>query len=283
MPRAPLLQVQVAAAGGLVLSTKDKKTAVRLQPGGLTEEEAEDDDFQAASTSGRRSSQGSQGSMARRGGSSSGKAGVSLAAAQGEEEEEAEAPVLAEPQTFYRLPDGSWWLEYCRFFTAAQAEQAAAKAGRSMALPPDFDRTCELLKAVGREHGPMGDIAGRFAHCTAVAWHTSMLAWLMVRVVRSEQAPCLPACLTTRERRMNRTAAYMLISLCCHAYSPPLMAHAGGVQVRRVKQGSTALRLRGGTAAAASGSRSYFWRLAVDTDSWRVLTDRPPADFVAVE
>jgi len=55
------------------------------------------------------------------------------------------------------------------------------------------------------------------------------------------------------------------------------------VQVRRVKQGSTALRLRGGTAASAAGSRSFFWRLALDTSEWRVLTDRPSTDFVAIE
>lgn len=49
--------------------------------------------------------------------------------------------------------------------------------------------------------------------------------------------------------------------------------------MRRVKQGSAALRLRGGTSAA----RSYFWRLALDTSAWRVVTDQPSADFVSVE
>lgn len=50
--------------------------------------------------------------------------------------------------------------------------------------------------------------------------------------------------------------------------------------MRRVKQGSAALRLRGGTSSSA---RSYFWRLALDTSAWRVVTDQPPADFVSVE
>jgi hypothetical protein len=49
--------------------------------------------------------------------------------------------------------------------------------------------------------------------------------------------------------------------------------------VRHVKQGGATLRLRGGTAG---GARSYFWRLALDTAAWRVVTDRPPADFVAI-
>lgn len=52
------------------------------------------------------------------------------------------------------------------------------------------------------------------------------------------------------------------------------------MQVRRVKQGSNALRLRGGTASAV---RSYFWRLALDTTGWRVVTDQPTADFVSVD
>ena len=51
--------------------------------------------------------------------------------------------------------------------------------------------------------------------------------------------------------------------------------------MRRVNAGSGALRLRGGTAAGAA--RSYFWRSALDTATWRVVTDRPPADFVSVE
>jgi hypothetical protein len=51
--------------------------------------------------------------------------------------------------------------------------------------------------------------------------------------------------------------------------------------VRRVKQGSAMLRVRGG--GAGSGSRSYFWRAALDTATWRVVTDRPPADFVAID
>lgn len=53
------------------------------------------------------------------------------------------------------------------------------------------------------------------------------------------------------------------------------------MQIRRVKQGGSMLRLRGGTASRAS--LSYYWRLAVDTASWRVVTDRAAADFVAVE
>lgn len=119
-------------------------------------------------------------------------------------------------QTFYRLADGSWHLEYCRFWTAAQAEAAARAAGASLALPPGFDRRSELLKAVERQHAPLSDVAA-------------------------------------------------------------------GVQVRRVKAGGTALRLRGGTAAAAGGRPSWFWRSALDTDTWRVVTDRKAADFVAVE
>lgn len=191
----------MSTAGGLVLSTKDKKTAVRLCPGGLTEEEAEDEEFRA--NSGRRSSASSRG----------GSGGALAAPASAAEAATDVEPVLAEPQTFYRLADGSWWLEHCRYFTAEQAEAAATAAGVALVLPVGFDRTSELLKAVGREHAPLADVAG-------------------------------------------------------------------GVQVRRVKAGGNALRLRGGTATA--GSRSWFWRLALDTASWRVLTDRAAADFVAI-
>ncbi|PSC70819.1 hypothetical protein C2E20_5824 [Micractinium conductrix] len=189
-------QVQLNTAGGLVLSTKDKKTAVRLRPGGLTEEEAEDFWTASSSGSGSRLSGGGAARAARHG------------AAQQEE------PELAEAAAFYRLPsDGSWWLEYCRFFTAAQAEAAAAAAGHALALPPGFDSGAELLKAVTREYAPLGDVVG-------------------------------------------------------------------AVQVRRAKQGSTALRLRGGTAGGAA--RNYFWRLAIDTCTWRVVTDLPAAVYVDV-
>lgn len=51
------------------------------------------------------------------------------------------------------------------------------------------------------------------------------------------------------------------------------------MQIRRVKQGGAALRLRGGTAASAS--RSYFWRLGLDTGAWRVVTDRAASDYIA--
>jgi hypothetical protein len=64
------------------------------------------------------------------------------------------------------------------------------------------------------------------------------------------------------------------------AYLPACLATpAGGVQVRRVKQGSAMLRLRGGTAGP---SRSLFWRSSLDTGSWRLVTDRPTTDFVAL-
>lgn len=77
-------QVQVPAGGtGLLLSTKDKKTAVRLRPGGLTEEEAEEEAFQPARPHSRLSS---------------GSAASAGAAAGPAEEEEEEEPVLAEPQ-----------------------------------------------------------------------------------------------------------------------------------------------------------------------------------------
>ncbi len=142
-------QVQVAAANGLVLSTKDKKTAVRLQPGGLTEEEAEEDDFQVDSRSSSRNS------------SASSRRGNGAAPQDAQQAQQAEEPVLAEPQTFYRLPDGTWWLEHCQFYTAAQAEAAAAAAGRPLTLPAGFDRGCELLKAVERQYAPLGDVAGK--------------------------------------------------------------------------------------------------------------------------
>lgn len=67
-----------------------------------------------------------------------------------------------------------------------------------------------------------------------------------------------------------------------HILSPSIApATAGGIQIRRVKQGGSMLRLRGGTASRAS--LSYYWRLALDTGAWRVVTDRAAADFVAVE
>lgn len=130
-----------------MLSTKDKKTAVRLRPGGLTEEEAEEDDFLPGS--GGRDSLGSFGGRR-----------VSAGQQEAQQAQQAAEPVLAEPQAFYRLPDGTWWLEHCRFFTAAQAQAAAAAAGRTLLLPPGFDRGCELLKAVQRQSVPMGDVAG---------------------------------------------------------------------------------------------------------------------------
>lgn len=139
--------MQLSAAGGLLLSTKDKKTAVRLRPGGLSPEEAEDDDFKPRSSSGGRLS---------RGGGTGGQGGATVREGAGPDDE----PVLGEPQAFYRLPDGSWWLEHCRFYSAAQAEAAAAAAGAALALPHGFDRDSELLKAVGRETAPISDVAG---------------------------------------------------------------------------------------------------------------------------
>ena len=62
---------------------------------------------------------------------------------------------------------------------------------------------------------------------------------------------------------------------------PAAARSAGGVQIRRVKAGAAMLRFRGGTAAG--GSRSYFWRSALDTAAWKVVTDRPTADFVAID
>ena len=152
------------SAAGLILSTKDKKTAVRLQPWGLTEEEAEDAEFKV---SGRRTSSTSTG----------GQSAAAAARQQQQQRGEEQEPVLGEPQTFYRLPDGTWWLEYCRFYTAAQAEAAAAAAAAqqqgpgvaALALPHGFDRGCELLKAVEREHAPMSDIAGE---PTAAVWRS---------------------------------------------------------------------------------------------------------------
>lgn len=154
----------------LLLSTKDKKTAVRLRPGGLlsrTEEEAEDDEFRPASSSGSRGRRSSASSSARTGGSGmlAGAAARATAESRGQhqrqqEQQGDEEPVLAEPVTFYRLADGSWHFEMCRFYTAAQAEAAAAAAGRTLVLPQGFDRSCELLKALEREHAPMTDIAG---------------------------------------------------------------------------------------------------------------------------
>jgi hypothetical protein len=115
------LQVELAAAGGLVLSTKDKKVAVRLRCGST---------------------------------------GASSAASSAAQQLGTEVPMLAEPQAFYRLPDGSWWLEHCRFYTAAQATAAAAAQGASLALAPGFDHDCELLRAVERRHAPLSDVLG---------------------------------------------------------------------------------------------------------------------------
>jgi hypothetical protein len=147
----------VQLSAGLILSTKDKKTAVRLQAGGLTEEEAEDGEFKSG---GRRTSSSSTGVQS----------AATQQQAQQQQREEEQEPVLGEPQTFYRLPDGTWWLEFCRFYTAAQAEAASEAAAAAtaqqgseraaLALPHGFDRGCELLKAVERRHAPMSDIAG---------------------------------------------------------------------------------------------------------------------------
>ena len=68
---------------------------------------------------------------------------------------------------------------------------------------------------------------------------------------------------------------FALLQPCSSPSLPP-----GAVQVRRAKQGSTALRLRGGTAGGAA--RNYFWRLAIDTCTWRVVTDLPAAVYVDV-
>ena len=134
------LQVRLAGIG-LQLRTKDKKTAVRLRMADSHDGSGSDDDaFRAGS-----------------GRSSAGSRGAPPTAVQAE-------VVLAEPQTFYRLADGSWWLEYCRFYTAAQAEAAAAEAGKALALPPGFDRSCELLRALRREHAGMDDVAGEWGN-----------------------------------------------------------------------------------------------------------------------
>eukprot|EP00887_Chlorella_sp_A99_P007346 scaffold2.g7346.t1 len=71
-----------------------------------------------------------------------------------------EEPALAEPCTFYRVPSGAWFLEFHRYFTAAQAEAAAAAAGCRLALPAGFDRSMELVKSVEREYAPLADVVG---------------------------------------------------------------------------------------------------------------------------
>jgi hypothetical protein len=126
--------VHIAVAGGLTLSTKDKKTAVQLQAQGADGEPAVPDEEEEGVPCGS----------------------SSLAAAAQQQGE----PALGEPQCFYCLPDGTWWLEYCRLYTAAQAEAAAAADGRTLALPHGFDRHNELLRAVERQHGSMRDVVG---------------------------------------------------------------------------------------------------------------------------
>ena len=69
-------------------------------------------------------------------------------------------PLLAEPCTFYRLPDATWFFEFCRYYTAAQAEALAAAAGMALLLPPGFDRSCELVRSVARQHAAMSEIEG---------------------------------------------------------------------------------------------------------------------------
>ena len=138
------LSVGGAASAGcqLVLSSKDKKTAVRLRPGGLSEEEAEEEEFRPPCSSGSGGGGGAVGPP-------------------GQQQSAAAAEVLGEPQTFYRLPDGSWWLEYCRLYSAVEATAAAAAHGVALTLPPGFDRSSEeLLKGVQREHAPLRDAAG---------------------------------------------------------------------------------------------------------------------------
>lgn len=182
LPHPCSLQVQVTPLS-LLLSTKDKKTAVRLRPGGLlsrTEEEAEDDDFRPASSRGRRSSASSSARTSDGGAPARAAADTADSGGQRQQQQRGEdgEPVLAEPQTFYRLADGSWHFELCRFYTAAQAEAAAAAAGRTLVLPQGFDRSCELLKAVEREHAPMSDIAGGCG-TPSVGWQQQAV-WLSV-------------------------------------------------------------------------------------------------------
>ena len=55
---------------------------------------------------------------------------------------------------------GEWWLECCRFYTAADVNQLAAERGHRIALPSGFDQRLELLRGINREHAPVQDVIG---------------------------------------------------------------------------------------------------------------------------
>ncbi|GAB4820263.1 hypothetical protein N2152v2_007309 [Parachlorella kessleri] len=109
-------QVQVAKAG-LLLSSKEKRTAVRLQA-------------------------------------------KSVGGPVADDHQSSRLEVLGEPQTFYRLADGIWYLEYCQLYTAGQAEELAAEQGIHLALPAGFDRHNELLKSTARQFAALEDVLG---------------------------------------------------------------------------------------------------------------------------
>lgn len=47
---------------------------------------------------------------------------------------------------------GEWWLEYYRFFSAADVAALATASGRTLHLPADFSSRRELLRDTDRRH-----------------------------------------------------------------------------------------------------------------------------------
>lgn len=56
---------------------------------------------------------------------------------------------------------GGWYLEYAQLYTAGQAQALAEARGLPLSLPLGFDRSSELLRSTARQHALLEDILGR--------------------------------------------------------------------------------------------------------------------------
>ena len=80
---------------------------------------------------------------------------------------------------------------------------------------------------------------------------------------------------------------FALLSVLCRQPCPLPQSCAAGVEtVRRVKSGSTVLRLgatvRGGGGGGAA-AKNYFWRTVLDPATLRCLTDSTAKDYIQDE
>eukprot|EP00891_Asterochloris_glomerata_P006608 jgi/Astpho2/6608/fgenesh1_pg.00101_%23_18_t len=82
--------------------------------------------------------------------------------ADDQEDSSQASQIIAEPQAFYKLPSGEWWLEYCRMWRATEVQEAMRQGhqGGGRWLPLGTDIAQELFQGVVREHCRLSCVAG---------------------------------------------------------------------------------------------------------------------------